>query len=137
MSIVLAHVPNALGETALRFAINEASVHHTKLVVVNSSRGGALGDPHLASQEQLDELRDLATQAGVEVEVEQPIRNEDPDFEVIDAATRHDAIMIVLAVRRRSTVGKLVMGSTAQRILMEADIPVVAVKPAVPRPTRH
>ncbi|MGJ9403542.1 universal stress protein [Arthrobacter sp. KK5.5] len=132
MSIVLAYVPHTRGEAALLFAIKEASLHHTQLIVVNSSRGGALGDPHLASAEQLDALRDLGEKAGIEVEIEQPIRNEDPDFEVLEAAKRHGATMIVLATRRRSTVGKFVLGSTAQRIIMNADVPVVTVKPARP-----
>lgn len=132
MSIVLASVPNPRDEAALLFAINEASLHHTKLVVVNSPCGGALGDSQLASAEQLEAVRDLARHADVEVEVEQPIRNEDPDFEVLNAAKRHDALMVVLATRRRSTVGKLMLDSSAQRFIMDADVPVITVKPARP-----
>lgn len=130
MSIVLAYVPHTRGEASLLFAIEEASLRHAKLIVVNSSRGGALGDPHLASTEQLDAIRDLGKKAGIDVEIEQPIRNEDPDFEVLEAAERHGATMIVLATRHRSAVGKLMLGSTAQRIIMNADVPVVAVKPS-------
>lgn len=130
MSIILAYVPGPAGEAALQFAIKEASLHQAKLIVVNSSRGGALGDPQLASAEQLSAIRDLAEHAGVAIEIEQPIRNEDPDFEVLEAAQRHDAVLIVVATRRRSTVGKFILGSAAQRIIMEADIPVVTVKPA-------
>jgi len=39
-----------------------------------------------------------------------------------------DACLIVLGLRRRSRVGKLLLGSHAQRILIEADCPVLAVK---------
>ncbi|MCZ4521575.1 universal stress protein [Rhodococcus ruber] len=55
---------------------------------------------------------------------------EDPDAadELLDTSEELGAQLIVLGIRRRSAVGKLLLGSNAQRILMGADVPVVAVK---------
>jgi nucleotide-binding universal stress UspA family protein len=39
-----------------------------------------------------------------------------------------NADLIVIGLRRRTPVGKLIMGSAAQTILLEADCPVLAVK---------
>jgi nucleotide-binding universal stress UspA family protein len=52
---------------------------------------------------------------------------------VLEAAERHGAQAIVIGTRRRSAMGKFILGSTAQRILMEAGIPVTAVKPPKPQ----
>ena len=130
MSIVLAHAHNPSADAAFAFALAEAVAHHCKLVVVNSSRGLAAGDPKLASPEQLTALEERATAAGVAIEIERPMRGNDADAEVLEAAERHTAKMIVIGTRRRSAMGKFILGSTAQRIIMDADVPVVAVKPA-------
>lgn len=49
---------------------------------------------------------------------------------VIDAADEDEAAVIVVGVRRRTAVGKLLLGSVAQRIILGAHCPVLAVKPA-------
>ncbi|MEN8584045.1 universal stress protein [Burkholderia sp. RS01] len=48
--------------------------------------------------------------------------------EVLDAAEKYRAELIVIGLRKRTPVGKLIMGSTAQQILLEASCPVLAVK---------
>jgi nucleotide-binding universal stress UspA family protein len=56
---------------------------------------------------------------------------QDPADEVLRAAESTDAEFIVIGLRRRSPVGKLLLGSNAQRVLLDAACPVLAVK-AVP-----
>jgi nucleotide-binding universal stress UspA family protein len=75
------------------------------------------------------DLTARADAAGVTLRLVQEARRGDLADEVLRAADDIDASVIVIGLRRRSPVGKLIMGSSAQRILLEADRPVLAVKP--------
>ena len=66
--------------------------------------------------------------AGVEHEVRQLVRGLEPAEDLIAAAEESDADVIVIGLRRRTPVGKLILGSNAQRILLDAPCPVLAVK---------
>jgi nucleotide-binding universal stress UspA family protein len=130
MTIVVGYVPTPEGDAALNAAVVEARLREQPLHVVNSSRGDALADPRFASVDALADVRARLDAAGVVYEVEQPVRGHEAAEEVVDAADRIGASMIVIGLRRRSATGKLITGSQAQRILLDAHCPVLAVKAA-------
>lgn len=135
MSVVVGYVPTPEGEAALSHAIREARMRSAALVVVNSSRGDALVDERFALPEQVTALERRLLEEGVKHLVQQSIGHGDAAGSVLSAAEAHRAELIVIGVRRRTPVGKLIMGSTAQRILLDADCPVLAVKPLPPTPS--
>ncbi|CAA9363587.1 MAG: UspA domain protein [uncultured Nocardioidaceae bacterium] len=129
-TIVVGYVPKPEGQAALRRAAEEAKMRHRRLVVVNSHRGGREfdRDEALESETQLDEVKRELDAAGVEHEVRQLVRGLDPAEDLINVAAEVGAEFIVIGLRRRSPVGKLILGSNAQRVLLEAPCPVLAVK---------
>jgi nucleotide-binding universal stress UspA family protein len=128
MTIVVGYVPTPEGEAALTAAISEAQRREEPLHVVNRSRGDSLTDSRFASENALDEVRARLDQSGVVYEIDQQVRGHDASDEVVDAADRVKASMIVIGLRRRTATGKLLTGSQAQRILLDAHCPVLAVK---------
>ena len=128
MTIVVGFVPTPEGDAALRAAVDEARLREQPLHVVNSSRGDALSDPRFASDSALDDVRARLAAAGVVYEIEQQVRGHGAAEEVVEAADRVKASLIVIGLRRRTATGKLITGSQAQRILMDAHCPVLAVK---------
>ena len=128
MTIVVGYVPKPEGRAALEAAIREARLKDDRLYVVNSARGDAYVDPSLASQEDLAEVRRLLEESGVRFEVEQHVRGRDGADEVLAAARSQQASLLVIGLRRRTPTGKLIFGSDAQRILLDAPCPVLAVK---------
>jgi nucleotide-binding universal stress UspA family protein len=99
-------------------------------VVVNSHRGGREFDLEDAveSEEQLETIRAELRSSGIKHEVRQLVRGMDPADDLVSVAAEVDADFIVIGLRRRSPVGKLILGSNAQRVLLDAPCPVLAVK---------
>ncbi|MGZ4437627.1 MAG: universal stress protein [Nocardioides sp.] len=129
-TIVVGYVPKPEGKAALRRAAEEARLRNARLVVVNSHRGGREfdRDDAIESEAQLEEVRSELREAGVEHEVRQLVRGMDPADDLVNVATEVEAEFIVIGLRRRSPVGKLILGSNAQRVLLDAPCPVLAVK---------
>jgi nucleotide-binding universal stress UspA family protein len=128
MSIVVGFVPTPAGEAALAAGIAEARLRNEDLLIVNSAREGALVDKSVAPEELLAEAARRATDAGVQARVVQPPYQHDLADEFLDVAREANASLIVIGLRHRTQVGKFILGSHAQRILMQADRPVLAVK---------
>lgn len=128
MSVVVGYIPTPEGEAALERAIREAQAGRAELVVINSSRGDAYVDQRFVQADEATALARRLAAAGVEHRLLQPLRGHDAADEVLQAAESHRAELIVIGLRKRTPVGKLIMGSTAQRILLQAECPVLAVK---------
>lgn len=129
MSILVGYVPTPVGEAAMSAAIDEAELRGEALLIVNAVREGALTDRTVASEEDLRRVTARAESVGVEHTVLQPSHRDDLAEELLELAREHDVSRIVIGLRRRTQVGKFIMGSHAQRILLQADRPVLAVKP--------
>ena len=131
-TIVVGYVPSPEGEAALDRAVDEAQLRGSSLLVVNSQRGGRTADYQemALTNEQVQAINDRLHAAGIEHDVRGLIRGNDPADDLVAIAEEASAEMIVIGLRRRTPVGKLIMGSNAQRILLDASCPVLAVKRA-------
>ena len=130
MAVVVGYVPTEEGRAALHRAAAECKLRNTRLVVINSNRGGKDLDAADAAryEQELEGVRAELDSAGVSNEVRQLVRGLEPAEDIIAVAQEVSADFIVIGLRRRSPVGKLILGSNAQRILLEAPCPVLAVK---------
>ncbi|HEU5036699.1 MAG TPA: universal stress protein [Nocardioides sp.] len=129
-TVVVGYVPKPEGEAALNRAVEEAKLRGAKLVVVNSHRGGSEFDADASTQaeRELNAVRKVLDGTGVEYDVRQLVRGFEPAEDLISIAEANAAELIVIGLRRRSPVGKLILGSNAQRVLLDAHCPVLAVK---------
>jgi nucleotide-binding universal stress UspA family protein len=128
VTVTLAYVFTPEGDAALAAALEEAQRRSTDVVVVNVTRP-ATGEASPYSEEQaLDAVQARLAGAGVASEVRELPAGTDPVDAIIEAAGDTGSELVVIGLRRRTALGKLVLGSTAQRLLLGLDCPVLAVK---------
>jgi nucleotide-binding universal stress UspA family protein len=128
MTVLVGYLPSPEGEAALSRALSEAALRSTGVIIINAARLGAAIDVALASDQDLARVRASAAEHNVAVEIRQTLDGQAAADHLIDASAEDGVELTVIGVRRRSLVGKLVLGSTAQRVLMEAHTAVLAVK---------
>jgi nucleotide-binding universal stress UspA family protein len=131
MTVLVGYIPTPEGEAALDTAIREAEARSVPLVVINTSRDDIPADARRLHPDGATELRSRLAGAIVPVEVVQRQRPRQAADELLEEIEDRQPSLVVIGLRRRSAVGKLILGSTAQRVLLEARCPVLAVKPTI------
>ncbi|HET8970796.1 MAG TPA: universal stress protein [Candidatus Nanopelagicales bacterium] len=128
--ILVGFVDSPEGQAALDAAVEQAHLTGAPMIVVASHKGGAaLASPEaLALEKLLAKVRGQLAEAGVEFDVRALVRGNDVSEDLVDLAVEHHARLIVIGLRKRSPVGKLILGSNSQQILLEAPCAVLAVK---------
>jgi nucleotide-binding universal stress UspA family protein len=128
MTIVVGYSADVFGRAALEHGIAEAKMRGTGLRVINSTSGSAYVDAHFAQSGEVHNIEDRLENCGVQYELSQPV-GVDTAEELLKAMDRPDADLLVIGIRHRSPVGKLLLGSVSQQLLLECPKPVLAVKP--------
>ncbi|WP_136519779.1 MULTISPECIES: universal stress protein [Cellulomonas] len=129
MGIVVGYLATPEGRAALDAAVDEARLRSTPVVVVASVRPDEAPERRAETEDALAGVRQELADAGVEHEV-RLLAGGDVADDLIATAEEVGAQLVVLGLRRRSPVGKLILGANAQRVLFDAPCPVLTVKPA-------
>jgi len=130
MTVAVAHQISATARLALTHAVQEAKYRSTDLAVL-----------HVVDS-ALDADREDAYRGGVSDDIERAVGpNSDISWKlhlhtvsgdigdaIVELTNRLHADLLVLGARRRSPLGKALLGSVAQTIILEASVPVLVVK---------
>lgn len=157
MKILAAYKPSAEGEAVLREAVAMAKTKEAQILIfryVHSETNPSSQLPGLGSlqakpdepavnqqsrdrssgqevrklREEMETLASGISSEGVECESVLLAGQDDVAEELVRFADEEQIDLIVLGVRRRSRVGKAILGSESQQVILSANCPVLAVK---------
>lgn len=128
MTIVIGYTADTFGHAALEHGISEAKLRDTGLLVINATSGESYVDARFAGESEVHDVEARLAECGVAFELIQPF-GVDPAEELLAAMERPEAQLLVVGIRHRNPVGKLLLGSVAQKLILECPKPVLAVKP--------
>ncbi len=130
MNIVLAYDDSSAAKLALERAKIHALAFKAHIFVVTSIKGGsgkARADVQKA-EASLEKTKEYFDSQGISCETRLLVRGLAAGEDLVLFAREKDADELIIGIKKRSKVGKLMFGSTAQYVILNAQCPVLAVK---------
>ena len=130
MKFLVSYAGTRESEAALELAKSHARIFGAKLMVVSSSEGGKGEKPEDIAKIKLDldRVEKEVANEGIDCEVEQLARGLTPGEDIVLYADENGIDQIYVGIRKKSRTSKLILGSTAQFIILKATCPVTSVK---------
>ena len=73
-------------------------------------------------------MENILANSGLKAEFKQFVRGKNAVDEIAELVHAQQVSLLVIGLRKRSAVGKLILGSMAQEILLNIPCPILAVK---------
>lgn len=128
MTVLVAYVPRPEGQAALDKGIEIATKNNEQLVVINAGPGGRSEDPNVVTGYEVERVEERLASLPVKAELKVFVRGNSAIEEIEELVQTLQVTVLVIGLRKRNPVGKLLLGSMAQEILLNVPCPVLAVK---------
>ncbi len=130
MKILVGYDGTNSAKEALNLAKTHAKLFNASVDVVTSMQKGTEQQREEIEQAErgLEYAKSLFVDSGITCNTHLLIRGLSAGEDLVEFAAENQVDEIIVGVKRRSKVGKLLMGSTAQFVILQADCPVVSVK---------
>jgi len=130
MNILVAYNGSDAAKSALNLAKNYAETHHAKMYVITSMPGGTKEKPEDVgkARKDLEEARQFLQQFDVDCESYDIVRGLSPGEDLVRFAKENQIVHIFVGIEKKSRTSKIILGSTAQYIILKAPCPVTTTK---------
>lgn len=130
MNILVGYNASYVSKSALELARKHAKAFDGKVYVLSSSEGGSkekIEDVSKARKE-LESAQEFLEKEGVECEVVQMARGLSPGEDLVRFTKENSIDHLYVGIEKKSKTQKLLLGSTAQYVILKANCPVTTVK---------
>jgi nucleotide-binding universal stress UspA family protein len=130
MRILVGYDGSKVASAAIKLARKHAMVFAAKVELVASMDSGTENNVQKirATEKNLEYAQGLFKKDAIPCETHLLIRGLSPGEDLVQFAKENNIDQIIVGVRRRSKVGKILLGSTAQYVILNAPCPVLTVK---------
>ena len=130
MKILVGYDGSNSAKDALNLAKSHAKALGASVEVVTSMQKGTESEREEIEQAErgLEYAKTLFEEDNIECNTHLLIRGLSAGEDLVEFAKENAVDEIVVGVKRRSKVGKLLLGSTAQYVILQAHCPVVTIK---------
>lgn len=130
MNFLVAYNGSTESRAALDLAIMHASTFRAKVFVITSMEGGHSEKPEDIARvnKELKRVRQKLQDAGIEHDVQEMARGLSPGEDIVIFARENSVDQIFVGIEKKSRTRKLLLGSTAQYIILKATCPVTTIK---------
>ena len=130
MKILVGYDGTNAAKEALTLAEHHARVFGATIILAYSMVGGPevpRRDFEIA-ENSLEHEKNVLIDKNAPCKTIMSVRGLEAGEDLVQLAGEHQADEVIVGVRRRSKVGKIIFGSTAQYVVLNAPCPVVTVK---------
>ena len=130
MKFLVGYTGSAESKAAMALAKDQAKILNAKVVVITSMEGGAGEKPEDIGKAEtnLKFANSFFEGSGVEFETQQLARGLSPGEDLVKFAEDNDIDQLFVGIEKKSKTRKMLLGSTAQFVILKAPCPVVTVK---------
>ncbi len=130
MKILVGYDGSNVAKEALQVALQQAKAFVAEVFVVTSITGGpeVPKEVFLKAEENLEDAQSVFEKDRIPCTTKLLVRGLAAGEDLVQFIEENDIDEVIIGVKRRSRVGKLLFGSTAQKVILDAKCPVIAVK---------
>ena len=130
MQILIGYIDSSTGKSVLSVARDYAEALKAKVFIITSMEGGGsdTNEKIRKFEKKLEKAQSFIEEKGLECESHQVVKGRSPGEDIVWFAKEYNIDLVFMGIEKKSKTQKILLGSTAQYVILKAPCPVLTVK---------